>query len=278
MSDGQQNLIFDQQTSEKGRFDVWVEAHYNWYDDNLGGANRDGEFGVVYVGADYLLTPNFLFGFIGQYDHIQEDSRVTSTEFEGDGWMIGPYASARLAKNLYVDLRFMAGQSYNDIDPSGLGKDSFTTNRKLIHAGLTGSWNFGKWRVTPSTRVIYAEEKAKSYTETVSGLRIRGQRISLGQLKFGPEIAYRKEWGDNTIIETQLSVAGLWNFDHTERIFTNGVLASPEDLRARIEAGVHVLNIGKSDLNLRATITYDGIGSDNYESFGFNIGINIPFD
>jgi len=66
--------------------------------------------------------------------------------------------------------------------------------------------------------------------------------------------------------------------DHIGKISTNGVFASPEDLRARLEAGVHIRDIGKPNVNVRATFTYDGIGSDNFESLGFSFRVNIPFN
>ena len=39
--------------------DVWIEGTIVRYNDDLGGVNRDGDFSVLYVGADYASLPVF---------------------------------------------------------------------------------------------------------------------------------------------------------------------------------------------------------------------------
>ena len=54
-------------------FDVWMEAHYSSYADGLGGINREGQFGVLFAGADYVVRPGFLIGALVQIDRTVED-------------------------------------------------------------------------------------------------------------------------------------------------------------------------------------------------------------
>jgi hypothetical protein len=38
------------------RLDIWAEKQYSHYDDSTGGINRDGDFGILYVGSDYAIN------------------------------------------------------------------------------------------------------------------------------------------------------------------------------------------------------------------------------
>ncbi len=252
-------------------FDVWVEAHFSAFDDSADGRDIDGHFGVAYVGVDYLVTPSVLVGALAQFDWTGEhaDGGVSA---DGFGAMAGPYISARLAQNLFFTARVAYGGSENSIDPFGLYQDDFTTDRWLASAQLTGNWNFGNWRVTPTAEVTYIQENQQSYTDS-RGVFIPDQTVSLGRFSFGPELAYRYLADNGTVLEPLISMTALWDFDNAGEV-VSGLSASNDELHAAFKAGVMTRMTGGAAFKVVGT--YDGLGSSGYDAFGGQAWVSIP--
>lgn len=255
--------------------DVWVEGHYTGYNSRYGDVDGDGSVGIFYLGADYPLTPDLLIGFLTQFDWAEEDSDSLGSHVEGRGWMAGPYLSARLRQNLFLDLRAAWGRSDNEVDPFGLYTDDFDTTRWLAIARLSGNWRSGAMRVTPSVSVKYGQEHQESYTDSM-GVLIPDQTVSLGRVEFGPEFAYRHRRLDGTLIEPQLKLTGIWDFENDGGLTLDGDVTTPDELRAKVEAGVLVQMT--SGWSLRATGSYDGIGADDYEAYSAKLWLNVPLN
>ena len=119
--------------------DVWAEGHFQRWEDDQAGGDRSGNFGILYLGADYLLSPSILVGALVQFDWMDDQSKVVGTDVNGNGWMAGPYISFKLAPNILFDARGAWGQSDNEISPLGTYTDSFDTDRWLAKANLTGN-------------------------------------------------------------------------------------------------------------------------------------------
>jgi outer membrane autotransporter protein len=250
--------------------DIWTEGHFTDYSDTGG---TDGDFDILYVGADYPLTNNWLIGVLGQFDWAKEHTKADGSKADGDGWMAGPYVSARLDENLFFDWRAAWGTSDNSVRPFGTYSDNFDTDRWLTTARLTGNWTSGNWRLTPSVTFKYGEEEQDAYTDT-NGIRIPGQTISLGKVEFGPEFGYRWLLDGGAVIEPQLALYGVWNFDQGT-LLLNNTFFTPDDFTGRLEGGAMVyLPRGWS---FRGTAAYDGIGSD-YEAVTGKVWLNVPLN
>jgi predicted regulator of Ras-like GTPase activity (Roadblock/LC7/MglB family) len=78
------------------------------------------------------VPPRMGFAFGNRYELGYRDA--------GNGWMVGPYVGIQLSKNLIFDARAAWGQSDNQVNPIGLYTDSFSTDRMLARANLTGNW------------------------------------------------------------------------------------------------------------------------------------------
>ena len=253
--------------------DVWLEVHYSEFEDgDNNGVRSDGHFGVAYIGIDYLVTPTVLVGVLGQIDWGEEDSNLGSS-IDGVGGMAGPYLSARLTPNLFFTTRAAYGISENEVSPIGTYTDDFSTDRWLASAELTGNWNFGNLRFTPGTSVTYLQEDQHGYTDS-RGVPIPSQTVSLGQVSFGPEVAYRFV-GDRLTWEPHLSVIGLWDFDDDDGI-TAGLIATDDDLRARVTAGVLAQAAGGA--SMRVVGTLEGLGGGSYDAFGVQAWLSIPLN
>ncbi|MGH6736463.1 MAG: autotransporter domain-containing protein [Methyloceanibacter sp.] len=251
--------------------DIWTEGHFTSYDDT-GGAS--GNFDVLYVGADYPLTDNILVGVLGQFDWADEHTKADGSRIDGDGWMAGPYVSARLDEHLFFDWRAAWGTSDNSVSPFGTYTDNFDTDRWLTTARLTGNWTSGNWRLTPSVAVKYGEENQDGYTDS-NGIRISGQDVSLGRVEFGPEFGYRWLLSGGTLVEPQLSLVGVWNFDDSGRLVVNNTFFTPDDFTGRVEGGMLVYL--PSGWSFRGAAAYDGIGSD-YEAVTGKVWLNVPLN
>ena len=254
-------------------FDVWVEGHYSHFDDDQGNADRSGHLGVMYVGADYLVTPGLLIGALVQFDWMTDTSNVQQTSADGHGWMAGPYMTARLTENLFFDARAAWGQSDNTVNPLGFFVDNFDTDRWLVRANLTGNWNYGNWRFTPSVSVAHIEEEQHAYIDAL-GISIPGQSVALGRVTFGPEVGYRFFASDGSAIEPMASIQGLWDFEKPDALTIGDQIVSPDTFRGKVEAGVmFYMPVGAT---VRATANYDGIGSSDFRAYGGQLWVNLP--
>ena len=255
--------------------DVWIEGHFVRFDDNLGQADRSGNFSVLYVGADYLVKPGLLVGFLAQFDQMNDRSTKLNTNADGNGWLVGPYVGIQLSKNLLFDARAAWGQSNNQVNPIGLYTDSFSTDRMLARASLTGNWYSGRWRFSPSMNLIHVEETQNGYTDTL-GIFIPSQRVALSRFTFGPEIGYQIPIGMGSTMEPHVSLMGIWDFDKDAVESVGGLLVGTTDFRGRVEGGLIFRDV--KGPSVRASLSYDGIGDPNFRAVGTQLWINVPLN
>ena len=263
------------------RLDIWAEGHYSHYDDSTAGIDRDGDFGILYVGSDYALNDWLLLGALVQFDWTDEDVRQNDLTggVDGWGWMIGPYVGAKLSDNIYFSGRAAWGQSENDIsltdDAAGFRKGSFDTDRWLATAELTGNWHHGPWRFTPSAQIAYGNEDQEAFRNSL-GQRIGSNDATVGRLTWGPEIAYRHVMHDGTIVEPLVSLEGIWNFDDGGLRLSDGTPIGDDDVTGKIEGGLLVQM--PSGVSWRAVGDYYGIGDGDFDAYGGQVWLSIPLN
>ncbi len=256
------------------RLDVWVEGRYASYRyDNQ--ARSEGDFGVVYLGVDYLVSDKVLIGALGQVDWTSETTPIVGEDVDGNGWMAGPYLSAQLDQNLYFDARAAWGRSSNTLSIEGFtGDDDFDTSRWLLQGALTGNRQFGAWRLTPTAIVSYIEEHQDAYTSG-TGAFISEQTVALGRVSFEPELAWRRVTQAGVVIEPHVRLAGLWDFESPNGLSIPGWTVTTDDVRMRAEAGLYVGF--QNGFGLRAAGGYDGIGAENYHAYSARLWLDVPF-
>jgi opacity protein-like surface antigen len=254
-------------------FDVWMESHFSHFRENRLGFDRNGSFGITYLGADYLFGPNVLMGALVQIDQMSDNWNSAATSVSGNGWMAGPYASVRLGDNLFVDGRLAWGESTNSVSPFDTYRDNFDTQRAIARLNVTGNWHDDVFRITPSIGVTYFREHQRDYVDSL-GVYIPSQDVALGRLNFGPEFAYRFVMHNETVVEPQLSATGVWDFVKDPTMSIQGLTVGVQDLHARLQAGVMVKDV--NDLSLRWTVSYDGIGDSSLKVYGTQLSVNVP--
>ena len=249
--------------SDRGpsEFDIWGEFTFG----SAEFGSNDYDYQIAYLGADWLVSDTALIGVLGQYDTLEGSGSAP----EGDGWMIGPYATVKLSDNLYGDVRAAWGSSDNSVSPLGTVRDGFETNRALYSGSLIGVFDLsGTTRFRPEIALRYYTEEQQAYRDRY-GVQIPSQTIDQGDIAFSPrfdtEIDLDKGWAFRPFIAAD----GIYTFGSPDE----GPLE--EALRARIEIGGMLFKQDGLGINLSAN--FDGIGAANYESSGFLISLSRGF-
>lgn len=247
---------------QPGRLDVWFEGTFALFDRD----GPNGNFNTASLGADYLVTPDLLIGGVVQMDHLSQSSTLDAATISGAGWLAGPYATARLNENLYLDVLAAAGTSSNKVSPYGTYEDGVDATRWLLSASLQGQWQWDNWTFSPRARASYFEETTKAYTDSL-GVGIPSITAGLGQIAVGPAISYRFTTEGNVVIDTGLRFEGMAD------ILNTSTASGFDNLRGRIEGTLDFSLGGSVSLGLSAA--YDGIGAD-MNTTSAKIRINVP--
>jgi outer membrane autotransporter protein len=254
-------------------FGLWTEGYYYRFTDD-GPLGSDGHSGVIYAGADYMLSSSVLVGAMVQFDQTQQDFSGFGSRAESDGWMVGPYATVRLSRNLFFQARAAWGTARNDLTAVPLIDDSFDSTRWLVRGTLLGQWQLGPWDIRPRASVGYIEEKRESYLSS-GGFIVPSMSGSLGQAKFGSEIARKFTVGDGMVVEPSFLLEGIWNFEQSVTSPQVDDLIAGPDLRGRAELGLTLYTAAGASIG--ASVSYDGIGSDLH-AIGGRARVRVPFN
>ena len=253
----------------------WTEGQYSAYQDATGTiAQRDGGFGIVFLGVDYLVNERLSFGVMAHTDRASE--RIDSySEIYGNGWMIGPYLSAELTEDLFFSGRVAWGQSRNSASIDVFSdntewRGNFGTYRFLARGALYGSYELGRARLMPQVDLAYMREKQEDYvvSDGVSEVPVAGIEAEIGRLTFSTEI----EWPVETTIGTMSAfvIPRLdWDFH------TSASNDQHNQTRGSLEFGLRTApDAGWSG---EAAVRYDGIGQSGFSAWNLRLGTQIDF-
>lgn len=256
-------------------FNIWTEGYLAHVETDDRYGSSDGRAGVIFAGADYLVSDRLLLGMLVQYDDQDRKFDGAPLRFSDQGWLAGPYAVVRLTDTLFFQGRAAWGQSQNSIEVDQAFDDSFDSDRWLVKGRLLANLRSGSWLVRPSASIAYVEDDLEAYTSS-SGVKIGQRSLSLGQMKFGPEIAYSFPSYNGFVITPSLTLEGIWNFDRDDSGQGFDDLMDTSAVRGRIEAGTTVQSFSGVSLGLAAT--YDGIGTSDFTAIGGRARLTVPLD
>ena len=251
---------------ERGGLDIWAQGSI--IDARFG--NNRGTLSVGYIGADYLLGDSLLVGALVQFDGFSNDhSTLGAGQAEGDGWMAGPYVTARLGERLFVDARVALGRSSNTVSPLGTSVDAFDTERLLGTAAVIGDLPLGGgFTLWPEVELRYLREEIEGYVDNL-GVTIPGTEIAHGEVGFSPRLDYRVVSTGGWTLAPYVQAEGIATFT-ADRF-------SPVDdgFRARVSFGLDAVSRGA----LRAGVSgfFDGIGESGYNANGITANISLNF-
>ncbi|WP_209348395.1 autotransporter domain-containing protein [Pontixanthobacter sp. CEM42] len=248
------------------KLDIWADVTYA----NVTLGQNEGSFLIGYLGLDYLVGSDVLVGALVQIDEFNRDGGVGAAgSVEGNGWMAGPYVTAKLSPRLYADARVAYGKSDNSISPLGTFVDGFDTERLLFSGTLVGDVDLGeKATLWPELSVRYIREEQETYVDSLN-VTIPGQSLDQGEIAFSPRFDYRIDTESGWNIRPYTEFEGILTFGATANtVVDNG-------LRGRATAGI---DAGSPDgVRLNLTGFYDGIGESNFEAAGVSVGISFRF-
>ncbi|MFK4812674.1 autotransporter domain-containing protein [Devosia sp. ZW T5_3] len=228
---------------QPGALDVWFEGKFSLFE---GGAGE--KFSSAALGADYLLNPDLLIGGFVQFDFASRNFD-SGAKASGTGWLAGPYLTARLSDNLYLDLLAAGGQSSNAISPSGSCEDDFDATRYLLSAALQGQWSHDAWTFSPRAQLSYFEETSDGYTDSL-GVSIPAVTAGLGQLAVGPGIGYRLTLDNGVVVDLGLRAEAVLDIAGGSEL---------GELQGRLSGSIGFGLVGGANIGLSARL--DGIGS-----------------
>ena len=264
--------LSDAPASRAGTWDVWMEI----YGSRTNAGTSSSTLWVGYVGAHYFIRENMLVGVLGQLDWADETNSAAGSSAQGQGWMIGPYLAGKVKDhNLYYEARAAWGQSDNEITPNGAFTDTFDTTRWMVSGRLSGSMTVQDFTVRPALSVVYWEETQEAYIDSLANT-IAESTQTLGEVRFGPSFSKNFDLGNGAFIEPSFGVSGVFNFATGENNNAQGFALGDDDLRARLDAGINMRS--EDGLVLLLTGFYDGIGLDNYESYGGSARVTVPLN
>ena len=258
-------------------FDIWIDGKYGSFGDTHAGNDLEGHFGLVSLGADYLLSPTLVVGGMVQLDSMRQRSKSQVSEASGRGWMAGPYATFRVAGHLFWQARVAVGGSSNRASPFQTYTDQFGTHRRLISSALTGSWSAGPWVLRPSVSVAYIADVAGSYTDTFN-MVVPEVTSRLGQVRVGPQVSYRYQFRPDVVLEPRVGLQMIANFGGVTTAGGFGQIDGQDvgsaGARGRVEFGVRASR--SRGIGLELSGSYDGIGAGDYPAFAGQVLVRVP--
>ncbi len=250
----------------EGSVDVWAEAVLA----NFENADNEGNFSLFYAGVDYVVNPNLLVGVLAQYDSYDAGGAVSSGNIDGTGYMVGPYATYRLTDKIVVDGRLAWGTSDNSISPLGTTLDSFDTTRQLAVASVSGQHNFSNGvKLTPTLSARYLKEEQDAYTDSLN-VMVTSQDVTLGEISFAPRLSKHYTMSADWDMDAFITAEGIYSIgDDVEDVLGSAI-------RARLEGGA-TFGFAESDFSWGLSGFSDGLGSDDFSSYGVRLSIGKGF-
>jgi len=234
--------------------------------DRLAGRSG-GKAGSLKVAGITLPGSGLLVGVMGSVDKFESgDDTPASISTEGDGYLVGPYATARITDSLYFDGRVMFGSSDNTIAPLGTFKDDFDTSRLLFAASLSGDFNWSEQvSFRPAVELRHLRETQKAYTDSL-GVQIDEEKFGLGEISFAPRLERTVALNNGWVMRPFGQVEGIYAYGDNAEV----VLGS--SLRARVEGGITLRSEGGVSAGISGFA--DGIGSENYDAQGLRFKLS----
>ncbi len=144
------------------------------------------------AGLTRKLTPDFLIGAFGGYEHFDYSSDALNGRLKGDGWTVGSYLGWRLNSAVRLDLAVArSGIDFNGT--AGTATGTFPAGRWLVSSGLTGTYRWQALVLQPSARVYALWEHESAYTDSLGTLQTE-RNFSTGRASAGAKVGYPFVW------------------------------------------------------------------------------------
>ena len=256
-------------TQNLGNFDfatssdrpVWAAGQGQW--STLG--DVETSYFNVALGAHFEPSPNVLLGVMAQFDSSTSDDGAA--ELDSQGWLVGPYAVARLADQpLVFSGSYLMGQSDNTLSPFGTYEDDYTSDRVLATLGVAGQLELDRLTLIPLLDVAYASDENEAYTDG-DGNPVRALKVTETQATLGLDFIM-------PLYTSSGALELLGGIGASASVTDNGV-EETDSTRGQTDLGFRYGMENGGRLTARAT--YDGLGDDDYEAYGAEVIFELKF-
>lgn len=218
------------------KFDMWAKGRRERFSD--GATDKEGNALTTYVGADYRMSQDFLFGGLVQFDESRQSVVIAPEGIDGKAYMAGPYMAYRLTPHVTVDAKAAWGSAQDSAWISD-NNAHFDTARMLSEAKVKGSWAIDQWQLSQIGAVTYLDETGDN---NIGG--IAGTSVDVTRLSMGPELKRQFATGNGASVEpfaffkssVDLSNAALQDPTALNTVGGGVVLAKPENFNIRAQA------------------------------------------
>ena len=260
-----------------GRFNAWAEINAS-YVDGLEESSAKG--GMLTAGAEYLITDTILAGVRLSIDYTEAsfDSDVNS-DIDGYGWLAGPYISAEIATNVFLDGFLGYGTSWNNYDGNyeGLGlSGDFQTQRIAGYLNLSGNYRHGAVLLTPLVGAAYGKEWSDAFSVhngVVGNTHIDSQDAALGRLTGRIEAGYL--FTDEPGERMEVFLAPKVTYDMVRNGGDDADLLLGDGLwRGGLEGG---FRFSRERFGASLLLGYDGVGVSDWRAYNGQLQLNYSW-
>ena len=256
------------------RWLAWVDVRGADFDRSTTGSDLKGVQVNTLAGITHRVTPDFLLGALGGYEHFDYSSQAFNGVLRGDGWTAGAYMGWRLSQHL----RFDAGGAWSDIfvdDTSGTATGNFLGQRWLVTGGLTGTYGWAAFVLEPSARVYALWEHENAYTDSLGTLQ-PDRNFSTGRASAGGKVTYPFAWSSAVALAPYVGLYGDYYFSMDDAAAIAGLTTVPllQGWSARATAGLAIALRNSASISLGGE--YAGIASDTH-IWTWRVRGSVPF-
>jgi outer membrane autotransporter protein len=237
---------------------AWVTVRGTDYFRGTFGNDLKGDQIDAFAGLTRRITPNFIVGVLGGYEHFDYSSLAFNGVLKGDGWTAGAYLGWKLAPNL----RFDAGGAWSDLlanGVSGTASGHFLGTRWLVNGGLTGTYPWQQFVLEPSARVFALWEHENAYTDSLGTFQ-PARNFETGRASAGVKAIYPFAWSSVAALSPYVGLYADYYFSKDDAQ-TAGLTTVPllQGFSARVTGGVAASFTGGAALGVGGE--FGGVGS-----------------
>lgn len=260
-----------------GRFNMWVELGMSYVDALDESAVKGG---MLTTGIEYLLTENLLAGVRLSFDYTEVDiDSAANSEISGFGWLAGPYFSAEVLRNVFLDGFVGYGTSWNDYEGryEGLAlSGDFKMQRIAGYLNMSGNYQTGAVELSPLLGIAYGKEWSGAFevhNGIVGDTEIDSQEAELARLTGRVEAAYLviDEPGDRL----EIFIAPKVTYDLVRHGGDDANILLGDNLwRGGVDGG---LRLSGNRLGASLLLGYDGLGVADWSAYRGELQFNYSW-
>lgn len=265
-----------QEVGADPRLNLFVSAGVDVHDDRRRLIGMDGETISLSGGASYRVAAGLTLGLFGRYGHTELSG--PGGEIEADTVSLGGFAEADLTGGFVFT--GVAAYSWSDVDGTFIQGAVTTTGATEIdgfafQAGLSKSFAFGDWTLTPAASLTYASVDQDGFTLS-DGTAAPGERRDQLSLTAGPTISRSFETEGGMRLTPSLGLSGIVNLSGEEsQLRADGSRVSSGAFGGALSLGLGVATPGGGAVSLTG-----GVSAFEGRQMGYSIGASgrIPLN